>query len=95
MKKVKREFENLKWERNEIVFYLLCCGTDVEDTKYDYREYYNLICWIEENFYNEIEIKRHSFLKSYNYNLDEDVEDRYYDYLAKELETKVTETLNK
>jgi len=95
MKKVKREFENLKWERNEIVFYLLCCGADVADTKYDYREYSNLISWIEENFYDEIEIKRHSFLKSYNYNLDEGVEDGYYDYLATELETKVTETLNK
>ena len=95
MKKVKNEFENLKLERNEIVFYLLCCGTDVADTKYDYREYSNLISWIEENFYNEIEIKRHSFLKSYNYNVAEDVEDRYYYYLATELETKITETLNK
>ena len=95
MKKVKREFENLKWERNEIVFYQLCCGMSIEDTKYDYREYYNLISWIEENFYDEIESERHAFLKANNYNLDESVEDGYYDYLATELEIKVTETLNK
>lgn len=80
------EFNLLKSEQNEELYFMIACGMDYEDVAYEFPQYSNLISMIEGSVGDAITEKRIEFLKSHNGDPSESEEDAFNNELATEIE---------
>ena len=86
MENLINEFNLLKSEQNEELYFMIACGMDYEDVADEFPQYSNLISMIEGSLGDTITEKRIEFLKSHNGDPSESEEDDFNNDLASELE---------
>ena len=86
MKNLINEFNLLKSEQNEELYFMIACGIHYEDVAHEFPQYSNLISMIESSVGDDITEKRIEFLKSHNGDPSESEEDTFNNELATELE---------
>jgi hypothetical protein len=81
------EFNLLKSEQNEELYFMIACGMDYEDVTAEFPQYSNLINMIYGSLGETITEKRIEFIKAHNGDPLETEEDIFNNELSTEIET--------